>query len=154
MSYYDDISKGYNELYGEEQKQKARLLKQHLKIKGLLLDIGAGTGISTEEFKDKATCILLDPSLEMLNKANGLRVCAEAEHLPFKEKTFDTIVSLTALHHVNLENALVEIERVAKRNASIGISMLKKSSKSSKKLERWKEIKEEKDVIYLKDSQK
>lgn len=153
MSYYDDISKGYNELYGEEQRKKARLLKQHLNIKGLLLDIGAGTGISTEEFKDQATCILLDPSLQMLNKAKGLRVCASAEALPFKDKSFDTIVSLTALHHVNLEKAIVEIERVAKNNASIGISMLKKSNKVSNKLERWKSINEEKDIIYLRDSQ-
>lgn len=154
MSYYDVISKGYNELYGEEQKKKARLLKQHLKIKGLLLDIGAGTGISTEEFKKQATCILLDPSLEMLNKAKGLRICASAEALPFKDRVFDTVVSLTALHHVDLEKAIIEIERVARSNASIGISMLKKSNEVSKRLEKWKQIEEEKDIIYLRNSQK
>ena len=154
MKYYDDISKGYNELYGEEQKKKARLLKRHLNIKGLLLDIGAGTGISTEGFKDQATCILLDPSLEMLKKANGLRVCASAENLPFKKKTFDTVVSLTALHHANLEKAIIEIERVAKGSASIGISMLRKANRIAKELEKWKTLKEEKDIIYLRDSQK
>ncbi len=154
MNYYDDISKGYNELYGEEQKKKARLLKQHLKIKGLLLDIGAGTGIATEEFKDQATCILLDPSLKMLKKADGLRVCAKAESLPFKGRTFDTVISLTSLHHANVKKAITEIKRVAKENASIGVSMLKKSNKTTKELKKWKAVIEEKDILYLKDSQK
>jgi len=148
MNYYDSISKGYNELYGEEQKKKACLLKQHLKIKGLLLDIGAGTGISTEEFKDKAICILLDPSLKMLKKANGLRVCASAEALPFKEKTFDTIVSLTALHHVNLEKALKEIDRVKKDSAEVGLTILNKSSIAHEKLRGYKKIEGEKDSLF------
>ena len=150
MKYYNSISEGYNELYGEEQKKKARILKQHLKIKGLLLDIGAGTGISTEEFKDQATCILLDPSLEMLKKAKGLRVCASAEALPFKNKSFDTIVSLTALHHVNLEMALKEIDRVKKSNAEVGLTILNKSKVACKELNGYKKIEGEKDSLFKK----
>ncbi len=150
MKYYDKIAKGYNELYGAEQIKKARLLKQHLKINGLLLDIGAGTGIATEEFKSQATCVLLDPSLEMLRKAQGLRVCATAEHLPFKKRTFGAIISLTALHHANMKKALKEINRIAGKNTAIGISILKRSSAiKANLLRKWKKIEEEKDVLFI-----
>lgn len=149
MRYYNTIAPGYNELYGEEQKEKAHLLKKYAKVKGLLLDIGAGTGMATEEFKDQATCILLDPSIEMLKQAKGMRICAKAEYLPFKDGTFDSIVSLTALHHTKLRQVLKEVNRVKKKGAVIGISMLKKAKRDMLALKEYRIRECNKDVLLM-----
>lgn len=156
MQYYNKISKGYNELYKEEQLKKIKIIKKYIKPKGLLLDIGAGTGISTKAFTKKALCIALDPSKEMLKKYPGLKVVGKAENLPFKDNTFDIIISVTALHHANPEKAISEIKRVAKPNAQIAISILKKSKRLpgiKKLLKNFKEIEEEKDIILIKHSE-
>ena len=131
MVYYNGISSGYNELHGKEQLEKARLIKKELNPGGLLLDVGAGTGVATKAFEGKAKCIALEPGLEMLSQYSGLKVCAKAERLPFKDKSFDSVVSITVLHHANLEKAFSEIKRVAKPNASIAISFFKRAKNLS-----------------------
>lgn len=148
MKYYNKIAKGYNELHKEEQLNKIGIIKQNIQPKGLLLDIGAGTGISTEPFEGQATCIALDPSINMLKQYKGLKVVAKAEYLPFKDKTFDTIISVTALHHANTEQALKEIKRISKSSAQIAITILKKSNIQLPK--EFKKIEESKDFIYFK----
>jgi len=121
----------------------------------LLLDIGAGTGLSTGFFKVKG--VALEPSLEMLKQYRGVKVCGKAEYLPFKNSTFDTIISVTALHHTNISKAVKEIKRVAKPNASFAFTVLKKA-KNAKKIRRilkkefkLREIEEEKDFILFRN---
>lgn len=155
MNYYSKISKSYNELHKEEQLKKIAIIKQHIKPKGLLLDIGAGTGISTQPFQKQVKCIALDPSKEMLSYFKGKKVVAKAENLPFKDNTFDTIISVTSLHHSNLKKAIKEINRVAKPNAQIAITILKKSKKLKEAktlLKNFKQIEEEKDIIFIKNN--
>jgi len=147
MEYYNKIAKSYNELHKQEQLEKIRIIKQHIKPKGLLLDIGAGTGISTKEFEDTCECIALDPAEKMLKQYNGKKVLAKAELIPFPDNTFDTIISVTALHHTNINQALKEIKRVAKPNAQIAITILNKSNIKIKTYK--KKIESEKDTIYI-----
>ena len=49
MTYYDDISSGYEELHKEEQLKKVSSIKKHLKVNSSdkLLDVGCGTGLMT-----------------------------------------------------------------------------------------------------------
>ncbi len=155
MKYYNETAKGYNELHKEEQLKKVKIIKQHLKKPyGKLLDIGAGTGISTKPFeKDSKEAIALDPSEELLKQYKGKKVLAKAESLPFKDNTFDTIISITALHHSNLKQAIKEINRVAKPNAQIAISFLKRSKylkEIQKLLKDYNQIEEDKDIIFIK----
>jgi len=152
MKYYDSIAEGYDNLHGEEQRKKLEIIKKHLKTKGLVLDIGAGTGISAEYFKD---IILLEPSRKMLKKATGKKIVASAEKIPFPDKSFDAIISVTALHHTDIKKAIKEIKRVSKPNCKYAFSILKKSKdyeKIKKELKsnfKLKEIDEEKDVILI-----
>lgn len=152
---YSTISKSYNELYKEEQLKKLNLIKQFLKIKPTdkLLDIGAGTGISTNFLKCKVFGI--EPCRLLLIQGKNI-IESEAEHLPFKDKSFDIILCLTSIHHFNLESSIKEIKRVSKPNVKIIISILKKANKFDQikkellnnfKLK--KEIEEEKDFIYF-----
>ncbi len=127
MRYYNAIASSYNRLHGQEQLEKARLIREQLRSQGLLLDVGAGTGIATAEFQQNCSCIALEPSIKMLKRFNGLRVCGRAEKLPFKSGSFDVVLSITALHHADLEKAFNEIKRVAKQDAKIGISFFKRA---------------------------
>lgn len=153
MRYYNAISQGYNALHAQEQLAKAQLIKEHAGLRGLLLDIGAGTGITTREFRQQALCIALDPCREMLQHFNGLAVVGRAEQLPFKRSSFDSIISITALHHADLVKAKEEIARVAKQNAAIAVSFFKRARNFSQAAEifhNFRQIDSEKDVIFIK----
>lgn len=128
MKYYDKISKGYNELYEKEQLEKLRIVKKYIK-KGSLLDVGAGTGISTRFFEDICDCTALDPSEEMLKHYKGKKVIGRAEELPFEDKSFDNVISITALHHCDIDKAIKEILRVVKDDGVVIVTLLKKSNK-------------------------
>ena len=83
---YRHISKSYNELYREEQLNKLKIIKENIKIIPPLLDIGCGTGISTDFFKVKSVGV--DNCREMLKEGNKNLIHADAENLPFKDKLF------------------------------------------------------------------
>jgi len=130
MKFYNLISKGYHELHGEEQDLKRRIIKENLEIKqsDLLLDVGCGPG---HDFN--CDVIGLDPSLDLLIKNNPLdhidkRILARAEFIPFKDNTFDKVVSVTSMHNFeDIEKGITEIKRVGKDD--FAFSILKNSKK-------------------------
>ena len=150
-NYYDEISSGYDELYGFEQKRKLSVIMPFLREP--ILDVGCGTGVASPEGSYG-----IDPSLEMIKKHPGFsegRVFqGSAENLPFEDKQFYTVISLTALHHCkDLEKALKEIKRV-------GVQAVLSILKTANNLEEiktkiheifnvHKEIEEDKDIIFV-----
>ncbi|MGM5482784.1 MAG: class I SAM-dependent methyltransferase [Nanobdellota archaeon] len=153
MQYYNQIARGYEELHREEQEKKIQLIKKNLPIKNndKVLDLGSGPGF----FNEECEIYRVDPSHELLKKANGKKVQAFAEELPFKDNTFDKIISVTAMQNFSdLEKAATEMKRVCK--GKIALSFLKKSQKS-KRIENIilkhfsikKAIEEEKDKIFI-----
>lgn len=150
--YYNEIASSYNELHGPEQIEKARTIKAALSPRGLLLDVGAGTGIATRVFEPECRCVALEPSIGMLQQYRGLKVCGRAEEIPFKDNVFDCIVSITALHHTELEKAFAEILRVAKPGAKIGISFFKRARllpKAEELFAGFEKIDSKFDVVFL-----
>lgn len=152
MNYYNEIAKGYNLLYEEEQRKKLDIIRNNLNPKGRILDIGAGTGISAKYFKN---IVLLDPSKEMLKRAKGKTVVGKAEEIPFPAKTFDAIISITSLHHTKIKKAIKEIKRVSKKDCQYAFSLLKRAKnyqlikQELNKNFNLKEIEEEKDIILI-----
>ncbi|MFH1510341.1 MAG: class I SAM-dependent methyltransferase [Candidatus Woesearchaeota archaeon] len=127
MIYYDQIARGYDKLHGAEQSAKLAIIKERLipRMKDRLLDVGCGTGISSE-----FSCFVvgLDPSFKLLKRSKALRVCGVAEHLPFRDKAFDFVVSVTAVHNFSdVRAGLLEIDRVG--TCQFAISVLAKSRK-------------------------
>ena len=126
MAYYDKISSAYDELYGDEQAGKVNAIKSGLKIEknSRLLDVGCGTGISSDF---QCFAVGLDPSIGLLRKnKNRMKVMGAAETLPFKDGSFDYVISVTSMHNFyNLDNSLKEISRVGKNY--FVFSVLKKS---------------------------
>ena len=101
MSYYDKISPGYDKLYEEEQKKKLDIISKHFIPKEVMLDLGAGTCIGAKYFN--VNVVSVDPSAQMLKKGISKRIVAKAEKLPFKKNTFNSVLSLTAIHHFDVD---------------------------------------------------
>jgi len=89
------------------------------------LEIGAGTGYFTLNLLRagviaKATCSDIAPGMLSVLSANARRLGlevqttpADAEHLPFKDGSFDLVLGHAVLHHIpHLERAFAEFERV------------------------------------------
>ncbi|MFA5406016.1 MAG: class I SAM-dependent methyltransferase [Candidatus Nanoarchaeia archaeon] len=123
MDYYDQLSTGYNELYGDEQRAKFTFVKDWLAaLEGQSLDVGAGTGLINEFY---APTVLLDSSFGMLSKAKGVQVVADARFLPFKDQSFDNITCFTVLQDIiNKKQVIAELVRVVRDK--ILITVLKK----------------------------
>ena len=154
MLNYDSIAGSYNELYLEEQSNKLSIIKKHIKIskKTKILDVGCGTGISSD-----FGCFVvgIDPSLKLLEYNKHLKILGAAEALPFKDNSFDYVITVTSIHNFNdILQSISEVKRVGKKN--FVFSVLKKSRKFDvikqaieNNFSLRGEIEEEKDTIYL-----
>lgn len=128
MDFYKLISAGYDELYGEEQEIKLKIIKENLGIMNsdLILDIGCGTGL----FEFNCKFVGIDISIELLqqnnNQNNYYSILARAESIPFKDHVFDKVISVTSMHNFeDIKLAISEIKRVGKN--IFAFSILKKS---------------------------
>ena len=155
MDYYSQIAKGYYELHSREQLKKMSIIKRILKVSKStrMLDVGCGTGLSS-----KFDCFVagIDPSMGLLRcNKNANRVNGAAESLPFKDKSFDQVISVTSMHNFeNIGKSISEIKRVGKRN--FVLSILKKSAKFALIHDLIKEnfringiVEEDKDMIFF-----
>lgn len=127
MDYYDVTSKGYNELHGEEQLHKLRIIQEHLEIspEDKILDVGCGTGLSSF-LSDNIVGI--DPSSELIKQASFKTIQGYAENIPFNDNRFDIVICVTAIHNFrDVKKGLSEMKRVG-RNCFV-FSILKKSPK-------------------------
>ena len=160
--YYNSIAKGYDNLYGEEQKHKWVNAKKMVKFskKDIVLDLGCGTGIMIPEFAKKAKIVVgIDNSVEMLKLApkpeNAIYVLADAKKIPFPDNFFDKTISLSVLQDVkNPIVMLKEIKRVTKGYVVLTILKRNKNLEDIKRIiSKYFKIKgtleEEKDFIFV-----
>lgn len=151
MKHYDACAKVYDSQYSQEQKAKIEFVLKflHLKSERLILDVGCGTCILFEYLLDKAKIlvgidisknILREAKAKFKGKANIFLIQADADYLPFPNGVFDAVFAITLLQNMPSKKVtLKELKRVAKPNASILVTGLKKSFK----LERFKALLED-----------
>lgn len=146
------FSSSYDELYSEEQLHKLEIIKDNIEIKGKVLDIGCGTGISTRYFN----AIGIDPCKELIEAGSGNLRIGNGEKLDFKDKEFDFVICITALHSFDYVRGLLEMKRVLKDDGKLVVSLLKKAKEFiniSLEIEKvfvvFKKIDEGKDMIFL-----
>ena len=155
MAYYDSIAKGYNELHKEEQINKLDIIKKNIRIskRTRLLDVGCGTGLSSEF---DCFVVSIDPSIKLLKQnKNDKKLLSVTEMLPFKNSSFDYVISVTAIHNFkNIKKGIGEMKRVGK--GDFIFSVLRKSGKFGyikkmieKNFKIGKALEEDKDVVFF-----
>ncbi len=120
-----DLVEGVLDLLGVRKLRK-RLLRQ---ASGQVLEVAVGTGKNLRHYPDGCQIIAVDVSSKMLSvgrkRAAKLSMnvsfsLADAEALPFSDKTFDTVVSsLTTCTFPNPVTALKEMARVCQPGGRI-----------------------------------
>jgi len=97
-----------------------------------ILDVGSGTGRYTTKFlRERKWIVSLDLSIEMLKitkekvkSSKFIGVQGDAEYLPFKSNSFNSLIcSLAFDHFPNPEMAISEFERVLKKKGECIISV-------------------------------
>ena len=139
MKRYDLTASIYDLRYADEQKAKieAALRNTKAKWRGLVLDVGCGTGILFDYITDRPEMIVgLDLSKKTLleakarttkkNPDNVHLVQADADNMPFGDGMFDRVSAVTVLQNApNPDKMLKEIRRVAKDEAVFVLTGLK-----------------------------
>jgi SAM-dependent methyltransferase len=98
-----------------------RLIERLDDVRGefrVALDLGTRGGALADALARRPATeevIPADPSVAFLARRQGMRVAADPEIVPFRESSFDLVVSALALHWVaDLPGALVQLRRVLK----------------------------------------
>jgi ubiquinone/menaquinone biosynthesis C-methylase UbiE len=104
-----------------------------------ILDLGGGTGVTTERFAEGAgEIIVLEPDPRKVARGRSARpavgfVEGVAEHLPFEDGRFDRVVSLMSFHHFrDAGRALAEVLRVLAPGGSLTVCDLNPTSRSAR----------------------
>lgn len=123
---YDQTAKHYNKRYSEAQFLKYSVLDS-LNIEELVLDLGCGTGLLATHLK--RSVVGIDLSFEMCKLVKQEKVvCGDVDFLPFKDKTFSSVLSFTVLQNLSsVELTIKEIKRVAGPDALVVITTLSKT---------------------------
>jgi len=148
-------------LHKEEQVKKIKLIVDNISIAPHenILDLGCGVGFLNNFFPNN-NITSVDPSEELLKQnKNKNKIKASAENLPFQDHSFDWVISITAVHHFNLNKAIKEIKRVGKNNFII--TVLKKSNKKQEIINKLKQefkvkkqLEQDKDIIFILENYK
>lgn len=111
--------------FGERLGMAARRRALLAEARGAVLEIGAGTGLNLRHYPEGLEeLVLVEPGEPMADRIDLSRVPngvptrvvrAPAEHLPFADESFDTVVSTLVLCTVsNPARAVAEVARVLK----------------------------------------
>ena len=133
MSKNIEVGKTFNNfasMYSEVSNQytvSRRYQKASLFSKGRLLDIGGASGLFLNYLTKDVEPFVLDISYKMCEEAKKNKisniVCADAEVLPFKSNSFDSVVSMEMIYYLeNPERFILEVERILKFNGVLVLS--------------------------------
>jgi ubiquinone/menaquinone biosynthesis C-methylase UbiE len=116
-------------LGGRTERDNRRELVRGLD--GMVLEIGAGTGLNLALYEPGVTVVAVEPEPNMVRTAAGrarraaasaAMVRGVAEHLPFREETFDAVVACYVLCSVNDPlRALAELRRVLRPGGEVRV---------------------------------
>ncbi len=142
---YNSIAEGFYNLRQHPITPEVTKLSETWKP-GKLLDIGCGIGNSILPFSRKGfECTGIDISSKMIGQAGRYRTKNNADfdfqvssvlNLPFKESSFDYIIAIAVLHHLDSEEkrlkALEETKRILKPKGKIFLTVWNKENPSKK----------------------
>ena len=112
------------ERWAVPQRKTAEKLVNFVAPRGSVLDLGCGTGFVSDFLGEDCFPVGLDLSERMAvvyRNRFGKAVVGDAESLPFRDRSFDFVLSGFSLHWTELSRSVPEILRVAKEG--VGIAM-------------------------------
>lgn len=136
LRFYEDLATDYDSRFKNPRLNYMRSVEKKILLESLkpgrILDIGCGTGEQSLFLAKMGYQVVgMDISKEMLLKANKNAkkgqlkgnlsfVIACAEALPFREKSFEGLISIFGVfnHIPQVEQAFIETHRVLKRGSS------------------------------------
>ncbi|KFM14984.1 Demethylmenaquinone methyltransferase protein [Marine Group I thaumarchaeote SCGC AAA799-O18] len=112
--------------FGKDSEHRKRAINGRIKKGDKILDAGSGFGNMSKTALDlvngDAHIVLYDPLLQMIKNNDRLfqekpeAICGVFEHVPFKSKQFDVVLSGYSLRDaISLLKAISEIHRVLKK---------------------------------------
>ncbi len=137
--FFDEIAPRWDKIYGEDVQAGIRAWCRRMPLEipdgGVLLDIGAGTGVSSAALAERfprASVLSVDLSIPMLEAGRSVRgqrvrwLCADGARLPMEGESADGMLALHCWPHFpNKAAALGEWRRVLKPGAALWIVHLK-----------------------------
>ena len=122
MGDFDDVSGAYDQGMRPLEWLIFRRLRRLIfpKLRGRVLELGAGTGVNLPLYRGGARVIALDASADMLaraarrpSQASVALVRADAQHLPFSSDAIDTVSGALVFCSISSpERGLSEARRV------------------------------------------
>ncbi|NPA32012.1 MAG: class I SAM-dependent methyltransferase [Aquificae bacterium] len=104
------------------QKLSARLLVEFTKPRGLILDLGCGTGFVSQHVKGKVVGLDISKDMLLLYKERfGNAVLGDAHSLPFSSRSFDYVLSNFSLHWTDWRKTIPEALRVARKGVGLAL---------------------------------
>lgn len=110
----------YDENSRLQRRVAHELLARSKSLGGKTLDIGAGTGFIRNN--TDLDLVEVDISPAVCKRNGGDIVCADAEKLPFADKSFDSIISSLTFQWCDDVNAATESYRVLKKTGRIAVA--------------------------------
>jgi ubiquinone/menaquinone biosynthesis C-methylase UbiE len=111
-------------------QRRVRMLLEGLRPGARVLEVGCGTGLLTEEIAKRGVKVYsLDISQELLKQAREksgnkdiVFFCSSAYELGFADSSFDNIIGMSVLHHLDMDRALDEFHRILKKGGRMAFS--------------------------------
>lgn len=107
-------------------------------LEGKILEVGGGIGNLFDLSGKKITIFDINQDELEISREKGLEaIKGDGTKLPFKDNSFDTVISVATLEHINKNNRdkfLEELKRVAKKKVLLYTPYGKKGEEYDKKL--------------------
>ena len=156
QNYYNGISKGYSNLYHQEQIEKIQEVNSYFISLGKILDLGAGDGVLNQFIDSSCELFSIDLSEELLKlNSNDMsrKFVGNVEKLSFEDNSFDMICSFSMLQDVpDIQKAVYEIQRVGKSGCRCIISFVRWGSRVEEMKKLLKQI--SKETVFEKELEK
>lgn len=97
------------------QRRSAQLLQNLIKVSGRTLDVGCGTGFASLGIEHAVGLDISKKMARVYKDRFGKVVVGDAESIPFKDRSFELVVSNFSLHWTDIRKSIPEALRVCSR---------------------------------------